>query len=1007
MRSSSLDLRLLVVGLVLACMPLVGAAPVAVEPATDVATENAPALDIKELRLDNGLRIFVAERRSSPTFAALYQFNVGSVTDPKGRSGIAHLLEHMMFKGSDTVGVLDREQERPLMKRLTTLWRELHGELDKRDDPFAAADEDRIAALEKEIEEISAAQKKLIVKNEYDEVMTRAGGASMNAMTAADFTLYMIQMPANRLELWFQMESERLLNPVFREFYSERDVVQEERRMRYENQPGGMMRLAQLTLMYAAHPYGTPGIGWPSDLQRLTREDAVDYFRTYYSPSNCTMMLVGDVDLAEVEKLAKKYFGPWQRQEIPRVQITSEVEQQGARRAIVEFDAEPQLLIAWPTVPEGHDDMYALDALGMILGGLWSSRLDQTVVQSERLAARISSGSTTMRYGGYFTARGTLNEGHTTSELEAAIEREIARVVKDGVTDEELERAKISSEVRRVRRLKSNLGQAFRIAGAVRTAGRTSYLEEYERRFAEVTAAEVQAVAAKYLAPARKNVVELEKTASTGAAGRRRGGVTHQRGGSVGARGQAHSVGFGKAMKAVAAAPPVELKMLEIGKDLDRVELDCGVTVFIREDRSAPEVNMRFFWAGGANTTPVEELAPFELANDLFGEGGTEALDPTALQERKDELGMGFGLYAGLTSSGGSFWSLSRNFDESFALAIDMLMRPRFDADRLATIKGQYIEAMRRRYESPGYGNYLIGKHVIDGEHPRLGRVTTRAEIEAVTPAQIKALWKRYFGRDNLHVAVVGDFDKQEMLARLEQTFGKFREAGDKSRKFITRDPVVKPGVFVVEKELAQPAVSVSHQLKVDRTASVKDHAALEILNQILGGSGFRSRLMERLRSDEGLTYGIRSSVYHQGRPGVPGEIDISYQTRKELSAGFRRTTNNRMEMLAAIVGLQTLKEPCQVVLYSDSKYLVDAIRKGWAKKWRANGWMRTKTEKAKNPDLWNLILGLCIRHQVEFVWVRGHAGNPENERCDELACHAADQEDLPPDHAYEAEQSP
>ena len=234
-----------------------------------------------------------------------------------------------MSKGTTTVGTLDPKKEKPLMQRLTELWHELHEELDREEDPFNPADEKKIVRLEKEIEEISAEQKKLIVKNEYHELMTRAGQVSRNASTSNDTTSYYLQLPANQLELWFKLESDRLLNPVFRGFYSERDVVYEERRMRTENSARGLAYEAMRSLIYPAHPYGTPVVGWPRDVARLTREDAMDYFVTYYSPSNCAMALAGDVDVKRVEKLAKKYFSSWKQQELQRLPITAEPEQKG------------------------------------------------------------------------------------------------------------------------------------------------------------------------------------------------------------------------------------------------------------------------------------------------------------------------------------------------------------------------------------------------------------------------------------------------------------------------------------------------------------------------------------------------------------------------------------------------------------------------------------------------------------------------------------------------------
>ena len=852
----------------------------------DVAARQAETIsDIHEITLENGLRIFVQERRSSPTFAAIYQFGVGGAMDPKGKSGIAHLLEHMLFKGTDRIGVTDPEKEAEVMARITELWHQLHVELDRRDNPFEAADEDEIARLEKEIEKASAEHKKLIIKNEYDEIISRAGGVSLNAGTGNDSTIYFLQLPANRLELWFQLESARLLHPVFREFYSERDVVQEERRLRTDNRPSGKMREALQNLMYAAHPYGTPVVGWPRDLERLTREDAMAYFRTYYSPSNCIMGLVGDVDVAEVRQLAQKYFGPWKRQDLPRLPVTTELEQQGERRGVVELNAEPQIMMGWPTVAEGQSDQYALDILSSVLGGLASSRLDKTIVQQERLVANVYTFHRAQKYGGSFIAGATLLEGRTAAEVEAAIERELARIAEEGVTPEELERARVRNEAGRVAQLKSNIGQAFWIVNAVDVSGGIDYMERYTELLDAVTTDDVRAVAARYLRPSRKNVVELHKNEDAATPSGRGSGVTHQRGAQPGGRGTVHSVGFTENMERIRKAEPVSLTVPEIGKDVTRIELESGVTVFLKEDPSAPSIEMMMTWLGGSNTAPLEDLAAFELADSLLAQGGTEQLNPIALQEKKDELGLRLILSMGSTRSQVYFWSLSRNFDEAFELVTDILMKPRFDASRLETIRGQYVERMRRRIENPGAAARQVQDQVLNAEHPRLGFVAPRAAIEAVKPEDVRRLWRRYLGKDNLYVTVVGDFEKEAMLKRLEQRFAAWQDAEDPARDFLARKPPVRPGVFVVEKPLPQPAVRLSHYIAVDRTVPLAEHAAIEVMNDILGGSGFQSRLMERLRSDEGLTYGIRSSISHEERPGVPGRLDISYQTKRESVA--------------------------------------------------------------------------------------------------------------------------
>lgn len=846
---------------------------------TVLAAASAASIQPREIVLDNGLRIFVVEKPTSPTFAALYQFGVGGAMDPKGRSGIAHLLEHMMFKGTRSLGVIDAEREAALMKRQSELWHQLHLELDRAAEPFGKPDQARIEALRAELKTLDQQHRELVIQNEYNELITRAGAVGINASTSNDWTNYYYQLPANRLEFWFQVESERLLDPVFREFYAERDVVQEERRLRSENSPSGQVYEAQRSLIFQAHPYGTPVIGWPGDLQRLTVEDAMSYFRTYYSPSNCTMFLVGDVSAQRVEELARKYFGRWQRQAIPRLQVTEEPEPTGERRRVIEFDAEEQVSVAWRTVPEGHPDQYPLEILGRILGGLASSRLDKTAVQSERIASVVGAYQTSQRYAGVFTVSGTPTEGNNSQTLEQAFERELTRIQQDGVTAEELERAKIVTESSRAGVVKNNLGLAFLLSSAVRASGSISYFEEYPQRIEAVTAEQVKQVATQYLTPKRRTVVTVAKT--PGGIKPSRGGEAHQHGGKQGPRGQTHSSGFERLLASVQSTGPLNFRVPQLGKEIERVVLPSGVVVYIKEDHSAPVIDISFQWVGGSNSLPVEKLPPFELGSDLLSEGGTATLSPEAFQERKEQLGMTMYLYMGSTGSGGSLRSLKRTFESSWKLAMEAIQQPRLDADRLQTIRGQYIDGQRRRYESPGGGAAAIQQEVIWGDHPRFGYTISRSQIEQVTPEAIRAMWERYAGRDNLYIAAVGDFDKQQVLKLIDQAFRPWRKAKDKKRLDLKWEPRWRPGIYNVEKALPQPAVRISQPLAIDRTAPEADHAAIEVLNDIFGGSGFRSRLMERLRTVEGLTYGVSSFMSHQGRAGQPGSLGVSYQTKQ------------------------------------------------------------------------------------------------------------------------------
>ncbi len=887
------------------------------------AGEVAPLHEqVEEIVLDNGLRILVLERDFSPTFAAYYQFGVGGAMDPKDKTGIAHLLEHMMFKGNENIGTLDRAREIEIMDRLQDLWGELYRELDRQEDPFQEADADRIAELRAEIDELAGEHKRIIVKNEYNEILTRAGATRMNASTGNDVTNYFLQLPANQLELWFRTESDRLLRPVFREFYSERDVVHEERRLRTENQAAGLAWEALASLMYKAHPYGRPIVGWPQDIMRYDRRDAEAYFRLYYSPSNCTMVFVGDVDTEQIRRLAETYFGPWERQALPRLHVTAEPEQRGERREVVQFDAEPFFLMGYPTVPAGHPDEHALDLLGRVLGGMASSRLDQALVQEAKVAVSVSTYNGSQRYAGSFEVNCRPKQGHELAELEGMIHDQIDRIIEEGVTTDELERAKVATKVRRVRRLQSNLWLAMTIGRTVGRTGDLAYLEEEDALVMAVTPEDVRRVAAEYLHPERLSVVHVRRPetfaedgdgprrgrgrssgrgGSGGGAGNEgySGGMTHSRGAPTGPRGTQHSHAFEEALQAIDHAEPIEISIPEVGRDIERTTLPCGMTVYITEDPSLPAVSMSIRFLSGSNSLPVEKLAAFDLAQDLLNEGGTASLTPRELEERIDELGMSFRLWMGSTECGASFWSLSENFSEALALATEMVQQPRLDPERLEVLKGQMVERMRRRYDSPRSGSRTLTRHVLHGDHPRLGFVPSKEEVEAVTAGDIRELVTECLGPRNMYVTVVGDFETPEMLATLEEAFGDWRSNAQADRQWIARPPARKPGVYWLEKDIPQPSITFTQELPLDRTAPAKEHAALEILNEILGGSGFRSRLMERLRSDEGLTYGIYSRLSHEERPGVPGGLSISYQTK---SASVLHSIDSVMEEYRKIV---------------------------------------------------------------------------------------------------------
>src|SRR5713226_3035843 len=314
----------------------------------------AQQIPVQELILDNGMKVLLVQRKGSPSISAGWIAKVGSVNEHSGVTGISHLFEHMMFKGTQTLGTKNIEEDLKLNLELDRIKADLRkeeqalarklreGEIADTKDPKARSPRHR--QLLADFDKLNARQKDLLVKNEFDKVYTAAGASGMNAGTTQDFTIYFVSVPANKLELWFWMESDRLSSPVFREFYSEREVVAEERRMRIESTPTGRYVQQYDSMFWKSSPYGWPVVGWPSDLDAITREDAMAYFGQYYAPNNLTACLVGDFDPAQATVLAKKYFGRLQRsRHDPEPVRTVEERQYGEQRMYASAETSPEV----------------------------------------------------------------------------------------------------------------------------------------------------------------------------------------------------------------------------------------------------------------------------------------------------------------------------------------------------------------------------------------------------------------------------------------------------------------------------------------------------------------------------------------------------------------------------------------------------------------------------------------------------------------------------------------
>jgi predicted Zn-dependent peptidase len=484
--------------LLLSCMPLV-----------------AQQVQVQEHVLSNGLKLLMVPRKGDPNVAAGWIAKVGSVNERPGITGVCHLFEHMMFKGTHVIGTRDIRKDLELLAEIDGVKAEIRkeeqaqiqrlrlGEISNLTDP-----KNRTAHHKELLEQLEALQKQekdLIVKNEFDKIYTSEGASGMNAGTSHDFTVYFINVPANKLELWFWMESDRLLNPVFREFYSERDVVREERRLRTESTPTGKFEEEFDAAFWTSSPYLWPVVGWPSDLDGLTRDEALAFFSIYYAPNNLTACLVGDFDPSHAIDLAERYFGRLKRNpHQPEPVRTREVEQLAEKRMIAYAETNPEVEVRYHTVADGHVDDYPLTVMGSLLTGR-TGRLYKSLVLDQKVANSASAGQDSLKYEGSFSLSGVAKPGNTPEQVEQALYGEVEKLQKEKVPDHELQKVKNQFNAATFRRLQSNFGLMIQLLLADSGRGWQSFNED-PGKIQAVTADDIQRVANKYLKPENRAV---------------------------------------------------------------------------------------------------------------------------------------------------------------------------------------------------------------------------------------------------------------------------------------------------------------------------------------------------------------------------------------------------------------------------------------------------------------------------------------------------------------------
>ncbi len=458
--------------------------------------------------LPNGLTLIVCERPEAPVFSFNTLVDAGSADDPQGASGIAHMFEHMAFKGSTEIGTTNYPAEKIALAKVEVAYAAYDAEYRKR----VGQDSAKLAELKKVFQQAQAEAQKFVIPNQFSAIAEENGAVGINASTAEDSTQYFWSMPSNRLELWAYLESQRIGHPVEREFYKERNVVQEERRMRVDSAPIGRMVEQFLASAYVSHPYRRPGVGWESEISQISATEADAFHVKYYVPSNIVIAVVGDVKAAEAMPVLERYFAPIPAGPKPEPMTTVEPPQVAEKFVTIREATQPFYIEGYhrPDYRDPDDSVY--DAITDIFSNGRTARLYRSLVRDQAIAAEAQgfSGFPGDKFPGLFAVYAVPLPGHSPDEMRSAIHKELDRLKNEDITDEELARFKTRARADLLRGLANNEGLARQLAEYQTRFGDWRQLFRQLEKIDAVNKADVRRVANKIFIDSNRTSAQIE-----------------------------------------------------------------------------------------------------------------------------------------------------------------------------------------------------------------------------------------------------------------------------------------------------------------------------------------------------------------------------------------------------------------------------------------------------------------------------------------------------------------
>jgi predicted Zn-dependent peptidase len=790
-------------------------------PAVQETPRPDDALGVTIHRLANGLTVYLSPNKGEPRVSARVVVRAGSKNDPADSTGMAHYLEHMLFKGTTHLGTLDYEKERPQLERIRALYEDL----------FKTKDDAGRAKIYKEIDAANGRASAFAVPNEFDRFYRSIGAEGLNAFTSDEQTVFVVSIPANRLEAWATVESERFKSPVFRLFQTEIETVYEEKNRSMDNAERILSDELENRL-YKFHPYGQqPTLGSIEHLKNPSLAKMYAFYDRWYAPNNMAIALSGDFDRAKTLELIKKHFGTWTPHALPELPKWELPKPKGEEKYEVKYEAEQKVELAWLTVPRSHPDADALEVMDMIVdnsaAGLFNLRLNQ----AQKVKA--SGSYPSMRNdAGSWNAWALPKKGQSPEEAEALLLEAVDAVKKGDFSEDDVAAVVTNFELGEKAQLESNEARVSQMAGSFVS------VEPWERavgrldRIRKTTKADVVRVANKYLGPDR--IVVYRRDAKPEIPKISKPAFTHI------AIDPARESSFMKEILAI-PAPPLEPRWLVSGRDYQITPIEGG-RLYSTKNPYNDLFSLSFRYERGSRTD--RELC---AAVDLLELAGAGPWSADEFKKKLFALGTSLSYSCGDQDTSINLSGLDRNLWPSLELMAQRFDWPNVESGTLSKMIEVELGAREDEKKNPGAVHYALGQVAARGRESAVLKRLTNAEFKALNEARLKGLIRDFMLHPS-RTAYVGN--------RLPREIGKLLETGRRQRPVSPRVPLkllrpASPRVLFTHRDMVQAQVGL---FAADETYDPEHVVDYQYYAEYMGGD-MSAVIFQEVRESRALAY--------------------------------------------------------------------------------------------------------------------------------------------------------